>query len=26
LTGKSYLTQNQAVEDLRDDFMPLSGL
>ena len=26
LTGSCYLTQNQAVEDLRDDFMPLSGL
>lgn len=26
LTGNSYLTQNQAVEDLREDFMPLSGL
>ena len=26
LTGSCYLTQNQAVEDLREDFMPLSGL
>jgi len=26
LTGNSYLTQNQAVEDLRDDYMPMSGL
>ena len=26
LTGSCYLTQNQAVEDLRDDEMPLSGL
>jgi SulP family sulfate permease len=26
LTGNSYLTQNQAVEDLREDVMPRSGL
>jgi len=26
LNGNCYLTQNQAVQDLRDDYMPLSGL
>jgi len=26
LTGSCYLTQNQAVEDLREDYMPMSGL